>query len=170
MYTNLESEINNKISELEKTLNSSNSLNEVQSAKDEYLKKYVKSLYSELKKIDNPEEKKKLGKAINDFKNHCENVINTYIEKFKNSKNVSKYDYTVFKNSIKIGSGHPLIKLYKKIEKVFVGMGFSVVQVADWLGHSSSATTLNFYAHAEKRSKMDIANALDNCFQTQSVR
>lgn len=49
-------------------------------------------------------------------------------------------------------------------------MGFSVVQVADWLGHSSSATTLNFYAHAEKRSKMDIANALDNCFQTQSVR
>ena len=49
-------------------------------------------------------------------------------------------------------------------------MGFSVVQVADWLGHSSSATTLNFYAHAEKRSKMDIANALDGCFQTQSVR
>ena len=51
---------------------------------NEYLKKYVKSLYSELKKIDNPEEKKQLGKAINDFKNHCENVINTYIEKFKN--------------------------------------------------------------------------------------
>lgn len=49
-------------------------------------------------------------------------------------------------------------------------MGFSVVQVADWLGHSSSATTLNFYAHAEKHSKIDIANALDGCFQTQSVR
>ena len=49
-------------------------------------------------------------------------------------------------------------------------MGFSVVQVADWLGHSSSATTLNFYAHAEKRSKMDIANALEAEFQKQSVR
>lgn len=48
-------------------------------------------------------------------------------------------------------------------------MGFSVVQVADWLGHSSSATTLNFYAHAEKRSKMDIANALESAFQ-KSVR
>lgn len=44
-------------------------------------------------------------------------------------------------------------------------MGFSVVQVADWLGHGSSATTLNFYAHAEKRSKMDIANALESAFQ-----
>lgn len=43
-------------------------------------------------------------------------------------------------------------------------MGFSVVQVADWLGHSSSTTTLNFYAHAEKRSKMDIAKALDSSF------
>lgn len=43
-------------------------------------------------------------------------------------------------------------------------MGFSVVQVADWLGHSSSATTLNFYAHAEKRSKMEIANALEAKF------
>lgn len=49
-------------------------------------------------------------------------------------------------------------------------MGFSVVQVADWLGHSSSATTLNFYAHAEKHSKMDIANALESAFQAQSVR
>lgn len=49
-------------------------------------------------------------------------------------------------------------------------MGFSVVQVADWLGHSSSAMTLNFYAHAEKRSKMDIANALEAEFQKQSVR
>lgn len=49
-------------------------------------------------------------------------------------------------------------------------MGFSVVQVADWLGHSTSSTTLNFYAHAEKHSKMDIARALQCEFQKQSVR
>lgn len=40
-------------------------------------------------------------------------------------------------------------------------MGFSVVQVADWLGHSSSTTTLNFYAHVDKKSKLNIANALE---------
>lgn len=39
--------------------------------------------------------------------------------------------------------------------------GFSVVQVQEWLGHSSSATTLNFYAHIDKTSKLSIAEALD---------
>lgn len=38
--------------------------------------------------------------------------------------------------------------------------GFSVVQVQEWLGHGSAATTLNFYAHTDKTSKKDIANAL----------
>lgn len=39
--------------------------------------------------------------------------------------------------------------------------GFSVVQVQEWLGHSSAATTLNFYAHVDKTSKLSIAYALD---------
>lgn len=39
--------------------------------------------------------------------------------------------------------------------------GFTVVQVQEWLGHSSSATTLNFYAHIDKTSKLSIAEALD---------
>lgn len=39
---------------------------------------------------------------------------------------------------------------------------FSAVQVGDWLGHSSPATTLNFYAHANKTSKNDISNALQD--------
>ena len=40
-------------------------------------------------------------------------------------------------------------------------MGFSVAQVAEWLGHSSPEITLRFYAHATKESKVKIANALD---------
>lgn len=39
--------------------------------------------------------------------------------------------------------------------------GFSVVQVQEWLGHSSAATTLTFYAHVDKTSKMSIAERLD---------
>ena len=38
--------------------------------------------------------------------------------------------------------------------------GFTTVQVAEWLGHSSSTTTLKFYAHIDKTSKMAIANNL----------
>lgn len=48
-------------------------------------------------------------------------------------------------------------------------MGFSVVQVADWLGHSSSATTLKFYAHAKKRSKTNIADALQDRFEIKML-
>jgi len=39
--------------------------------------------------------------------------------------------------------------------------GFSVTQVQEWLGHSSAATTLSYYAHADKSSKLQIAAALD---------
>ena len=40
--------------------------------------------------------------------------------------------------------------------------GFSVVQVQEWLGHGSATTTLNFYAHVDKTSKINIANALQD--------
>ena len=40
--------------------------------------------------------------------------------------------------------------------------GFSVTQVQEWLGHSSAATTLSFYAHVDKSSKIQIANAIEN--------
>ena len=39
--------------------------------------------------------------------------------------------------------------------------GFSIAQVAEWLGHSTASTTLNFYSHVDKTSKMEIGNALD---------
>ena len=39
--------------------------------------------------------------------------------------------------------------------------GFSVVQVQEWLGHSSAETTLRFYAHADKSSKKAIADSLN---------
>ena len=43
-------------------------------------------------------------------------------------------------------------------------MGFTIAQVAEWLGHSSPEVTLKYYAHANKQSKMQIANALDSMF------
>lgn len=44
-------------------------------------------------------------------------------------------------------------------------MGFNVVQVAEWLGHESPNTTLKFYGHAIKTSKMEMANALDKVLE-----
>ena len=46
---------------------------------------------------------------------------------------------------------------------------FSAVQVQEWLGHSSAATTMKYYAHADKTSKLGIANALQGVLGVESV-
>lgn len=59
----------------------------------------------------------------------------------------------------------PQIRLHDLRHSVasnLLNKGFSVVQVQEWLGHSSAATTLNFYAHADKSSKMTIAESLQD--------
>ncbi len=39
--------------------------------------------------------------------------------------------------------------------------GIPVLQVSDWVGHGSPSTTMKYYAHVDKASKMGIANALE---------
>ncbi len=61
----------------------------------------------------------------------------------------------------------PTIRLHDLRHSVasnLLNMGFTVVQVAEWLGHSSSATTLNYYAHTDKTSKMNISKSIDTVF------
>ena len=61
----------------------------------------------------------------------------------------------------------PTVRLHDLRHSVasnLLNMGFTVVQVAEWLGHSSSTTTLNYYAHADKTSKMNISKSLDGVF------
>lgn len=100
-------------------------------------------------------------------------ILNDYVCTWQNGAVISPNYLTRTFKSVINKSNLPQIRLHDLRHSAasnLLDMGFSVVQVADWLGHSSSATTLNFYAHAEKRSKMDIANALESAFQTQSVR
>lgn len=62
-------------------------------------------------------------------------------------------------------SSLPKIRLHDlrhSVARNLLNKGFSVVQVAEWLGHSSSSTTLKFYAHNDKTSKNQIANSLNN--------
>lgn len=42
-----------------------------------------------------------------------------------------------------------------------LAQGFSVVQVQEWLGHGSAATTLNIYAHVDKTSKKVLSDAME---------
>ncbi len=127
---------------------------EISEIKSEYIKKYVKSLYSKLKSLP-AEEKKSFGKIINDFKNFAEEKISEAESKFKSQKNTTKYDVTIFKNNIKLGSVHPLIKLYKKLEEVLVGMGFSVVQGPEVELDKYNFEMLNIPPHHPARDMQD---------------
>lgn len=142
------------MADLTHSLNGAKDLKLVSEIKTEYLKKYVKSLYSELKNVS-AEEKRALGKLINDFKNFAEEKINEAETKFKAEKPISKYDVTMFKTGMEPGAGHPLIKLYKKIEKVFVGMGFSVVQGPEIELDKYNFEKLNLPSHHPARDMQD---------------
>lgn len=101
--------------------------NEILKINSEF-KKYIKNLYSELKKIENIKEKKIFGKKINDFKNKIQSEIDKILKLFNEKTDNISYDPYIFKLSVKIGNSHPLIKFYKKMEKVLINLGFSVVQ------------------------------------------
>lgn len=150
----LETEINNKKDLLEKSLSEAKDIKEINSIKIEYLKKYVKSLYAQLKSAS-AEEKKVLGKVINEFKNFAEAKIAKAEEKFKIQKSATKYDVSIFKDNIAFGSKHPLVKLYKKIEEVFVGMGFSVVQGPEIELDKYNFEKLNLPPHHPARDMQD---------------
>ena len=146
--------IESKKTSLKEELKKVQNTKEISEIKSEYIKKYVKSLYSKLKSLP-AEEKKSFGKIINDFKNFAEEKISEAESKFKSQKNTTKYDVTIFKNNIKLGSVHPLIKLYKKLEEVLVGMGFSVVQGPEVELDKYNFEMLNIPPHHPARDMQD---------------
>ena len=92
-------------------------------------------------------------------------IENDYICTFDNGKEITPNYLSRNFHKIIVNSDLPQIRLHDlrhSSASNLLAQGFSVVQVAEWLGHSSSATTLKFYAHADKSSKMAIAEALNN--------
>ncbi|MDR1628008.1 MAG: phenylalanine--tRNA ligase subunit alpha [Oscillospiraceae bacterium] len=136
-------------------------LNQVKNAEDiqniniKYFKKYTKSLYSDLKNVSETEEKKNIGKSINEFKEFIENNIEMALRKFKKENIANKYDVTIFKQNIKLGTVHPLVKLYKKMEKIFINMGFSIVQGPEIELDKYNFEKLNMPSHHPARDMQD---------------
>lgn len=80
-------------------------------------------------------------------------IDSDYVCTWKDGRVISPNYLTKTFHSIVSKSTLPNIRLHDlrhSSASNLLDMGFSVVQVADWLGHSTSTTTLAFYAHAEK--------------------
>ena len=121
---NLKIQKDNILSEIDKAKNKDDILKI-----NSNFKKIVKELSAKIKGCTDIQEKKNLGQQVNNFKNEIQNQINEKLKSFDSVLSSSMdYDPYVFKPSIKIGNMHPLIKLYKKMEKFFVNMGFSIIQ------------------------------------------
>lgn len=91
-------------------------------------------------------------------------VISDYVCTWADGKVITPNYLTKTFHSIISKSNLPQIRLHDLRHSVasnLLNKGFSVVQVQEWLGHGSAATTLNFYAHVDKTSKSDISNALE---------
>lgn len=92
-------------------------------------------------------------------------IENDYVCTFDNGKEITPNYLSKNFHKVIVKSGLPQVRLHDlrhSSASNLLSQGFSVVQVADWLGHSESTTTLKFYAHADKSSKMAIANALNS--------
>lgn len=90
-------------------------------------------------------------------------IESDYVCTFDNGKEITpNYLTKKFHQYIKKQTEIPQIRFHDLRHSVasnLLNEGFTTVQVAEWLGHSSSTTTLRFYAHIDKTSKMAIANS-----------
>jgi phenylalanyl-tRNA synthetase alpha chain len=133
-----------------KSLNSARAIKEFEIS----FKSCIKNLYSDLKTVK-LNEKKELGEAVNNFKNLIQPELDTIKNKLENREYICMHDPTVFKSDIKFGTIHPLIKLYKKMEKILINMGFSVVQGPEIEIDKYNFEKLNMPPHHPARDMQD---------------
>lgn len=91
-------------------------------------------------------------------------VTNDYVCTWDDGRLITPNYLTKTFHSVISKSTLPQIRLHDLRHSVasnLLSHGFSVVQVADYLGHESPSTTLKFYSHADKTSKISVANAME---------
>lgn len=148
-------EIRAKKAELIEKISNVKDKKDVDALKSEYIKHFLGTLYKELKNIESVSLKKEFGSEINSFKEFVNEQIGSLKDRFENKENLNKYDVSIFKENIKLGSRHPLVKLYKKIEKIFISMGFSVVQGPEIELDEYNFEKLNMPSHHPARDMQD---------------
>lgn len=95
-------------------------------------KSKITELLSSMKDLS-IEEKKELGKSINEVRSEFENRINSLKEKLEreelNKKIESeKIDITLPGTNITVGTIHPLTKIINEVEELFISMGYDVLE------------------------------------------
>ncbi len=88
----------------------------------------IQALMKDLRQAS-PDEKRQLGKLINDFKQYVQNLLEEREQEFKKPKQSSKnetFDTTLPGRREITGTLHPITQVMNEITKIFMGLGFQV--------------------------------------------
>lgn len=151
--------LSERLDELKKELDSisAKSAEEAEKLRIKYLgsKGVFKRLFEEFKSVT-PDEKRSLGKPLNELKNHAAARIQQWKDELENSgSTTTEIDLTRPGWINNLGSEHPISLIKREIIDIFHGIGFSVAEGPeiedDW--HNFSA--LNFPPEHPARDMQD---------------
>jgi phenylalanyl-tRNA synthetase alpha chain len=118
--------------QVEIDLNSANTINEVNEKKALYLgkKSPLQEIMATMKDLS-IEERKEVGKAANEFRSFVEEKVQKRLNEINELQIQKKLesqaiDVTLPGRKFRTGSLHPLTKLTREIEDIFIGMGYTV--------------------------------------------
>jgi len=118
-------------------------------------KGHLTLLFDELKHLS-PQERKRAGKALNDFKEEIQKLLTELEEKFRTEKPVRLVeDLTLPGKKLYWGSPHPITLFQREIEKIFMSMGFSVEEGPEIETDYYNFEALNFPPHHPARDSWD---------------
>ena len=115
-------------------INNVNTLNELNDIRVLYLGKKSKIQEFSISMRDlSIDDKKEMGKSINDLRSYIENKLNELRENIEvielNKKlDSEKIDVTLPSTNIGVGSIHPITKIINEVSDLFVSMGYDVIE------------------------------------------
>jgi phenylalanyl-tRNA synthetase alpha chain len=118
-------------------------------------KGHLTLLFEELKNLP-PQEKKRAGKALNDFKEEIQKLLTELEEKCRTEEPVRLVeDLTLPGKKLYWGSPHPITLFQREIERIFMSMGFSVEEGPEIETDYYNFEALNFPPHHPARDSWD---------------
>ncbi len=120
--------------EAENEINSAKDMKSLNDLRVKYLGKkgIVSQLMKKIKEIP-PQERKEYGKSVNDLKSFVEKLLSERREQLEEEEKRKLYerlwvDITLPGARRKVGHNHPVMKVWREIEEIFVSMGYEVVE------------------------------------------
>jgi phenylalanyl-tRNA synthetase alpha chain len=115
----------------------------------------IGDLFEEFKTVS-PEEKRLLGKVLNECKQAAEGKFNEFKENFtEESSAASAIDLTLPGAPVAVGSRHPLSLVRKEIVEIFSRIGFTVAEGPEIEDDWHNFTALNFPEEHPARDMQD---------------